>query len=120
MVSDDCWIFVIDFTRLRQNYDPEIYFESRELYDDEKITERKYNTYYKLNPLYHLKKLDYVVSKENDNTAIALQLSFHKYWTNNCISWMTHSSGHVPFFEDDILQFIPKLFKTVNFYLSFF
>jgi len=115
MVSDNCWTFIIDLSELNDKNDPKITQKSRELYDDDVITENKYNKDFKMNQLYHLKKLDYLICKENDNSStMALQVSFHKYWTNNCVSWLTHSSGHIPFIESDIIQFIPKLFKTVN------
>eukprot|EP01083_Nonionella_stella_P180968 646850_1 len=112
MISEDCWVFVIDFSKLNEKNEPQIDFESLEMYDDEVMSDRKYNDAFAKNQLYHLKQLDYVNCKKYDNSTMALQVSFHKYWNKNCVSWLTNSSGHVPFFETDIVQFIPQIFKT--------
>jgi hypothetical protein len=112
LVHDTLWCFVLDFT-MNTNV-PSISLECRDLFDEDKVSKRHYDSELRSSALYHLKRCDYPVYKSNDSSAMALQISSHKFDSNQCVNWLTHSSGHVPLFNEDVVQLIPRLFAPTN------
>merc|ERR1711983_606647 len=52
IMSNECWIFVIDLTQMNARNEPAIYFESRRLFDHKVMSQQEYESEFESNQLY--------------------------------------------------------------------